>query len=328
MNLNIFFINILIINLLFTFNKVLGQENIDISASKNVIIAHRGMPRHAPEETAPSYLLAKELGVDYLEADLQRTKDSVIICLHDANLKRTTNIEEVFPKRANLPVSSFTLSELKQLDAGSWFNKKYPKHSRKRYQNLKILTLEELIDIAEAGEQSTGIYLETKRPELFPGIEKQLFHLLSDKGWVNNPNKNLILQTFSTKSLELLNQYFPDTPKCMLIWNREEFLKGGVNPKKLEQALVFGKSHGASIVGPSFKGAKNLYPNLMKKWMVEMYREMGYTIHPYTFDTEADIKKYAPLSDGQFTNRSDLLLDYYKRPHETVDNLLNDLGYE
>ena len=328
MNSSKYFIKLLIISLLFYFNKVLSQENNRNKTVKNIVIAHRGMPHHAPEETAPSYWLAKKLGVDYLEADLQRTKDSVIICLHDANLKRTTNIEQVFTDRADLPVSSFTLEELKQLDAGTWFNNMNPKQAQSAYKGLKILTLNELIEIAESDGKITGLYLETKQPELFPGIEKDLYKLLEKRGWVDAPDKHLILQTFSTKSLKLLNTYFENTPKCMLLWDGEEFLEGGITPEKLKQALQFAKNNGADIVGPSFNGDKNSYPDLMKDWMVEMYHDMCFIIHPYTFDTVNDIKNYAPLSDGQFTNRSDLLLDYYERGHKTIQTLLTELGYE
>lgn len=296
------------------------------SIVKNAVIAHRGMPRYAPEETAPSYWLAKQLGADYLEADLQRTKDGVLICLHDKNLLRTTNIAEVFPERKNEPVSKFTLKELKQLDAGSWFNKLNPEKAQPIYEGLHIITLEQLIDIAEApGNDSVGLYLETKKPELFPGIEKELHKLLQNKGWLNNPNKKLILQTFSTHSLTLLNQIFPHTPKCMLLWNDEEFLADGVTPKNLKEALAFGKANGATIVGPSFKGSLNNYYNLMEDWMVKMYKDSGYTIHPYTFDTQEDMA-YVNKSDGQFTNRSDLLLDFYKRPHPRLALLLKQLN--
>ena len=66
--------------------------------------------------------------------------------------------------------------------------------------------------------------------------------------------------------------------------------------------------------------------NLMENWMVDMYHDMGFTIHPYAFDTENDLI-YVPLSNGQFTNRTDLLLDYYNRPHKTIENILTDLNY-
>lgn len=316
----------LIIITLNSFNKALAQVNQSQMIIKNVIIAHRGMPRHAPEETAPSYWLAKILGADYLEADLQRTKDGVIICLHDDNLKRTTNIEEVFPGRSIFPVSTFTLKELKQLDVGTWFNDANPKYARDSFKGLQILTLEELIDIAEAGNITTGLYLETKKPDFFPNIEKELFEILSKRGWVDNPDKKLILQTFSSTSLKLLNQQFPSTQKCMLIWNDEEYLFGGVTPEKLKTALEFGKENGATIIGPSFNGEMNDYFSLMGNWMIDMYHDMGFTIHPYTFDTENDLV-YAPLSNGQFTNRTDLLLDYYKRPHKTIEYILTELNY-
>jgi len=317
---------ILIIRVLTSCKEVNNENKLHNMVIENAVIAHRGMPRHAPEETAPSYWLAKKLGADYLEADLQRTKDGIIICLHDNNLKRTTNIEQVYPERANEPVSKFTLAELKKLDAGSWFNNANPDFARPSFIGLPIITLTELIDIAEANDQITGLYLETKNPELFPHIEKDLFNLLDSRGWINNPEKKLILQTFSIESLKNLNENFSNTPKCMLLWNDEEFLAGGVTPKKLQKALSYGKAYGADIVGPSFKGELNDYHNLMQDWMVELYHHNNYIIHPYTFDTQLDLN-YSTSCEGQFTNRSDLLLDYYKRKHTSIEEILIDLNY-
>ncbi|EPM99942.1 glycerophosphodiester phosphodiesterase, partial [Pseudomonas syringae pv. actinidiae ICMP 18804] len=74
---------------------------------------HRGASFDAPEETIPAYTLARDLGADYLEMDIQRTKDGVLIALHDDVLERTTNIAQVFPTRVKDPVSTFTLAELK-----------------------------------------------------------------------------------------------------------------------------------------------------------------------------------------------------------------------
>ncbi|RMN94095.1 Glycerophosphoryl diester phosphodiesterase [Pseudomonas cannabina] len=133
-------------------------------------IAHRGASFDAPEETIPAYTLARDLGADYLEMDIQRTKDGVLIALHDDVLERTTNIAQVFPTRVKDPVSSFTLAELKQLDAGSWFNKAYPDRARDSYAGLQILTLDEVIDIAEGGANKPGLYIETKVPNKIPGV--------------------------------------------------------------------------------------------------------------------------------------------------------------
>src|SRR5262245_12839468 len=64
---------------------------------KKTVVAHRGASAYAPEHTAAAYKLAIEMGADFVEQDLAVTRDNVLICLHDASLERTTNVEEVFP---------------------------------------------------------------------------------------------------------------------------------------------------------------------------------------------------------------------------------------
>ena len=63
---------------------------------KYAVMAHRGSTFWAPEETEAAWRWAREMGADYLESDLQCTKDGVILANHDDNLKRTTNIENVY----------------------------------------------------------------------------------------------------------------------------------------------------------------------------------------------------------------------------------------
>lgn len=116
------------------------------------VIAHRGSTFWAPEETEASWRWAREMGADYLESDVQCTKDGIVLANHDENLKRTTNIENIFSesvptsridfymslgfsrddaeKQYGRDVAAFrpfyTLSyyyaELLMLDSGSWFN--------------------------------------------------------------------------------------------------------------------------------------------------------------------------------------------------------------
>jgi len=151
------------------------------------VVAHRGLSGLAPEATLPAYLLARECGADYLEADLQRTADGVIIVFHDDTPARTTNAARVFPGRENDPIGSFTYAELTELDAGSWFNEAFPELARAAYAGLKILTLDELIDIAEGGNNNPGLYLETKAPSSYPGIEAQIVEILRARGWIGGP---------------------------------------------------------------------------------------------------------------------------------------------
>jgi glycerophosphoryl diester phosphodiesterase len=187
----------------------------------NTVIAHRGSTYWVPEETEAAYRWARNIGADYMEADLQITSDGVIICLHDAALTRTSDIENVFPDRMNQPASSFTYEELMQLDAGSWFNEAWPEQARESFASQKqyISTLEDMIMIAqgmrlkrnpltqeriysknisndgavnyvfeyEADPMDTGhrpgIYIETKEPAVNPGIEQAVYAELDRLGW-------------------------------------------------------------------------------------------------------------------------------------------------
>jgi TonB-dependent receptor len=107
-------------------------ESATAPYTKPTLIAHRGASAYAPEHTLPAYQLALDQGADFVEPDLQITKDGVLVCLHDLTLERTTNVAKVFPDPAKMvrgkmtwPVSDFTLEEIRTLDAGSWKEEKY-----------------------------------------------------------------------------------------------------------------------------------------------------------------------------------------------------------
>ena len=119
---------------------------------KKAVVAHRGASAYAPEHTLEAYRLAIKQGADFVEQDLAVTKDGVLVCIHDLTLDRTTNVEEVFPDRfsehtsGTIParrwlVADFTLAEIKQLDAGSWFDP--------RFAGARIPTFQEAIDLVQ-----------------------------------------------------------------------------------------------------------------------------------------------------------------------------------
>ncbi len=84
-------------------------------------IGHRGAASLAPENTLVSAGRALAAGADMWELDVSLTADGQLIVLHDDTLARTTNAPALFPDRAPWPLPHFTLAEVKQLDAGSWF---------------------------------------------------------------------------------------------------------------------------------------------------------------------------------------------------------------
>lgn len=155
------------------------------------VIAHRGSTFWAPEETEASWRWARDMGADYLESDLQTTKDGVVLSLHDDNLKRTTNIQSVFSDQVpafrvqfyeNLRYEDGTpcnfsheecveqyikdqgynyygyyprnyyYAELLMLDAGSWFNIDTPERARAEFAATNNATEESLQSLRSGGD--------------------------------------------------------------------------------------------------------------------------------------------------------------------------------
>lgn len=319
------------------------------------VIAHRGASYDAPESTAAAYTLARDLGADYLELDLQRSKDGVLFALHDDNLQRTTDVASKFPERKDSPAHAFTLAELKTLDAGSWFNRAYPDRARPAFAGLHLLTLDEVIDIALGNPlHKPGLYIETKEPKQFPGIERDLMLKLQDRGWLSPAGSKLaksalavgqgqgkvVLQTFDKRSLELLEKEMPQVPKILLLWVGE----GSIEPKSKgtfaesgdqDKAVYYAKqepkdnaefqrwvddakAQGAVGTGPSAaltKGGDQSYSDLVKPWMNQYTHDQGLLVHVYTVDEAHDFQKVMDAGvDGIFTNRVSELLKFYKRP--------------
>jgi len=77
------------------------------------LVAHRGLFRDAPENTLPAFAACLELRLGF-ELDIRRSKDGHLVCIHDDDVKRTTN--------GTGKVADFTLAELRRLDAGASFD--------------------------------------------------------------------------------------------------------------------------------------------------------------------------------------------------------------
>ena len=101
-------------------------------------IAHRGANRVAPEETIEAYVAAKENGADILEMDIQRTRDGVLVVMHDSTVDRTTN--------GTGAVADLTLDEVRALDAGYRFTRDDGATYPYRGLGLQVPTLEEIFE--------------------------------------------------------------------------------------------------------------------------------------------------------------------------------------
>jgi glycerophosphoryl diester phosphodiesterase len=81
------------------------------------IVAHRGYSEVAPENTVAALELAVQAGADAVEFDLRTAADGTPVLFHDETVERTTN--------GYGPVASHSLEALRDLDAGSWFDRAF-----------------------------------------------------------------------------------------------------------------------------------------------------------------------------------------------------------
>jgi glycerophosphoryl diester phosphodiesterase len=300
------------------------------------IIAHRGASYLAPEETLPAFLLARELGADYLEFDIQRTRDGILIALHDDDLSRTTNVREVFPGRDRDTVDTFTFAELQRLDAGSWFNRAFPDRARASFTGLRILRLEEVIRAAESGSRRPGIYIETKAASRFPGIERQLVEALTHHGWIGRTRSPdpaaVIFQSFEPESLARIGELAPGVPRLLLI-DEVMVSKEGWDPlvrKAAELGSGIGPWGFRWAFGPhwSVSDAPRRYM-MTWPWDTGRAHRAGLFVHPWTIDDRWEMWMVSlGGADGLFTNRAELALSVHRRTeHVDLESLWRRIGY-
>ena len=153
-------------------------------------------------------------------------------------------------------------------------------------------------------------------------------------GIANTPSR-IILQTFSRPSLENLNKVFPrKIPTCLLLWLDKGNKSGGsmVNDDPISYAdwINFAIENGATIMGPSVAGKPNNYDELLAPWMGDLIHRAGMQVHGYSFDTDAQMRKYSGvwynselgvgrnLVDGWFTNKADMSVSFFANDLQTL----------
>ncbi|WP_372508812.1 glycerophosphodiester phosphodiesterase [Pseudalkalibacillus decolorationis] len=265
-----------------------GGEGPKLNDNKILNVSHRGASGYAPEHTIASYELGEEMKGDYIEVDLQMTKDGELIAMHDETLDRTTNGTGL--------VKDYTLAEIKQLDAGSWFNEKYPEKAKPEYAGLKVPTLEEVIQHFGKDER---YYIETKSPDVYPGMEEELLEILEEYNLLgpNAPSSKVLIQSFSPESLKKVHQLNPDVPLVQLISYKK--------PATITDEQINEYKKYAVGLGMSYTKIDQDY--------VQKVRSHGLLIHPYTVNEKEDMQRLLEWGvTGMFTNYPDRLREVIK----------------
>jgi glycerophosphoryl diester phosphodiesterase len=250
-----------------------------------IVIAHRGASGYAPEHTFASWDLAHTMGADYLEQDLQMTRDGVLIVMHDETLDRTA-------RRNGVPctgrVIDHTFAELADCEVGSWRSPEFA--------GQPIPTLEAVLK----RYPDANFYIETKKPEEAPGMEEALLAVLEKDGLIGPARTEwrVLIQSFSEASLRKIHAADPGLPLIQLLHRKGE--TAGSIRRRLENISEY-----AVGIGPHFSDVNAA--------LVDAAHRNCLAVHPYTIDDPAEMDRLDTIGvDGMFTNLPDRLLA--KRP--------------
>ncbi|MGF2713130.1 glycerophosphodiester phosphodiesterase [Bacillus cereus] len=264
---------------IFVFQQINEHNYIKATNQSNHIknIAHRGASAYAPEHTIAAYTLGQQLKGDDIEIDLQMTKDGHLIAVHDETLNRTTN-------GAGL-VKEHSLVDIKQLNAGSFFNKKHPSLAKKEFEDAKVPTLEEII---ETFGHNANYYIETKSPDEYPRMEEKLLEIINHY----QINDKVIIQSFSEESLRKIHNLNANIPLVQLLSYKKAVQ---LTESEIEKYKTY-----CIGLGMNYKYIDATYVKTIQKF--------GLEVHPFTVDNEKDMKKLISWGvDGMFTNYPDRL---------------------
>ncbi|WP_258309766.1 glycerophosphodiester phosphodiesterase [Cytobacillus oceanisediminis] len=246
-----------------------GIKKIASSTHKIKKIGHRGAAGYCPENTFPSYDRALEMGADYLEIDVQLSKDGKLVVIHDTLVDRTTDNKG--------KVSDYTFDELRKMDAGSWFSQKF--------RGACIPSFEEVLD---AYADRVGLLIELKKPSLYPGIEELIAKELKKRKLHLIGEDHIIVQSFETESIRKFHELLPEVPVGILI---------NYPPDKIEIKEI---AKYASYVNPKW--------TVVNKRVINLIHANGMKAVSWTVRSkrEAEKLKHYPL-DGIVADYLDLI---------------------
>jgi glycerophosphoryl diester phosphodiesterase len=269
-----------------------------------IVIAHRGASGYLPEHTLAAYELAVRMGADYIEPDLQMTRDGQLVAMHDATLDRTTDAAARFaPRNGGYRVADFSLEEIRTLAMRPQGTAKleHPGFKPSSAHPLRVPTLEEVIALARRleaqGARAIGLYPEAKQPG--PRMANQILTVLSASGYVGADK--VFIQSFDADTIRSLQR----RQASMGTQYKLVLLNGSANrllAMDLQRIARFAQGVGVSIRGEG-----------MSQSFIAMAHAAGLAVHGYTFaeaqpvQAEADLRKHLNWGmDGVFSNYPDL----------------------
>jgi glycerophosphoryl diester phosphodiesterase len=249
-----------------------------LSKAPPYVIAHRGISAKTPENTIVSFeRAAASPGIDMIELDVRLSKEEEVVVHHDRTLQRTST--------GNGPVRNYSLEEIRQFDAGSWF---HPSFAAQR-----IPTLREVFD--RVGKQ-VWVDVEIKSDWLHrerPGVlEERVLEVVHSCGM----DDRVLYSSFDHQLLASLKRRNPSAVTGVLYNFSHDF---GRLPSKLAERV------GASV----FVCAKRELTHRM----IDDAHSHGLGVYVYTLNSVTDAEKVLAYGvDGIMSNNADDIIDVVK----------------
>ena len=209
-----------------------------------LIVAHRGLLRHAPENTLANFRACLELRLGF-EFDVQRTKDGRLVCIHDSTVDRTTN--------GTGKVSELKLAEFRKLDAGSWFDPKFA--------GEKVPTVEEVLKlVAEYRQHDVLIAVDLKAENVEHHVvrlaekHKVLNRLLFIGRTISEPKVRDQIKTVSAKAHTAAVANNADEFPTALAASNANWVYVRYLPSKAQIEAIHRSEKRAFIAGPTVGG--------------------------------------------------------------------------
>jgi len=259
-----------------------------INLSRPLVIGHRGYNQIAPENTLPSFKLAKMAGADMVELDYYNAKDGKLVCIHDEVLDRTTDAVARWGEQGT-HIKDKTGDALCSLDAGKWFDEKNAGSHLPSYAGTHLPMLAESLDLIQDGNMTLIHHKE--------GDAATCLKLLREKNLVNK----VVVQSFDWSYLKDFHQLEPDQVLGALgpLWGRNG--KQLTNAEKiLDQSWVDEvKSIGARVA---------VWNNQITREAVDYAHKQGMKVWVYTINDSAMANKMLDLgADGIITDNTSIL---------------------
>lgn len=161
-----------------------------------LIIGHRGASAHAPENTHAAFARALHEGADGLEFDVRLASDGVPFVFHDSTFKRTVNIEG---NADELPST-----DLSQMWAGAWFNKRYPARAHPTFSFEQIPTLAQVFE--RYGTHTLYAEMKCEDAARQPALARAVVELIHK----HDLTAHVIVKSFALGSLREVKRLAPE----------------------------------------------------------------------------------------------------------------------